>query len=165
MAVVNRKSTALTNRDVAPRINNPSHLQGGARLQARATFAVANGDSIASTFRIVQVPTNAIINSIRLFCDALTSGAASVGLYRTTDNASAVVLAAAYATGQTIAAAITAGTELAFQSRSIGNVEKRVWEDAALTVDPGGYLDLVATLTLATTAGGNMSFIVDYTMP
>lgn len=165
MAVVDRKSTALTNRDTAPRINNPPHLQGGTRLQARATFELANGDSIASIFRICQLPSNAIVNSIRLFCDAITSGAGDIGLYKTTDAGSAVVAVSAYATAQSIASAIVVGTECAFEARDIANVEKRVWEDAGATSDPGGFYDLALTLTAATTAAGTVSFIVDYTVP
>ena len=165
MAVVNRLSTALTNRDTVPRINNPPYLSGGTRQQQRATFELANGDSIGSTYRFASVPSGAIINSIRVFCDAITSGAMDVGVYRNTDAGSAVVLATAYATAQSIASAIVTGTEVAFEARDIANVEKRVWEDAGLTTDPGGTLDLVGTLTAATTAAGTLSFIVDYTVP
>lgn len=165
MAVVDRKSTILTNRDTVPRINNPSYLAGGTRQQARATFELANGDSIGSTYRICQVPSTAIINSIRIFCDAITSGAADVGLYQTTDNGSAVVSATTYASAQSIASAIVTGTEIAFEQRDIANVEKRVWEDAGLSADNGRFYDIVATLTAAAAAAGTLSFIVDYTVP
>jgi len=165
MAVVDRKSTALTNRDASPRVNNPPHLQGGTRLQARATFELANGDSIASIFRIAQLPTNAIVNRIKLFCDAITSAAGDVGLYKTTDNGSAVVSVACYATAVSIASAITVGTEIMFEAKDIANIEKRVWEDAGLTSDPGGFLDLAMTLTAAAAAAGTLSFLVDYTVP
>lgn len=165
MAVVDVKSTALTARDASPRQNNPPHLQGGTRQHLRATFELANGDSIGSTYRIGQLPTGAIVNSIRVFCDAITSAAADVGLYKTTDNGGTVVDADAYASAQSIASAIVVGTEIMFEARNVDKVEKRVWEDAGLTSDPGGFLDLVATLTAATTAAGTLSFIVDYTVP
>lgn len=165
MPVFTLKSTSITNRDAVPRVNNPAHLSGGTRLQSRATFELTNDDTAGSTYRICQMPTGAMVNSIRVFCDAITSCTIHVGLYRTTENGAAVVLSTAYATAQAISSAIVLGTELMFEARDIINVEKRVWEDANLATDPGGALDLVATVVAASTAAGTLSFIVDYTVP
>jgi hypothetical protein len=146
-------------------MNNPAHLQGGTRMQARGTFEIANPQNIGSVFRFCQVPTNATINSIRLFCDAITSAAADVGLYRSTENGGAVVDVDAYASAQTIATANVVGIEVAFEARNIDKIENLVWQDAGLTADPGGVLDIAATLTAASTAAGTLSFLVDYTVP
>jgi hypothetical protein len=165
MSLVDRKSTSLTNRDASPRMNNPAHLQGGTRMQARGTFEIANPQNIGSVFRFCQVPTNATINSIRLFCDAITSAAADVGLYRSTENGGAVVDVDAYASAQTLATANLVGIEVAFEARNIDKIENLVWQDAGLTADPGGVLDIAATLTAAAAAAGTLSFLVDYTVP
>lgn len=162
MAVVNVKSTLLTNRDATPRVSNPS-ANDGARVRSKAfTVEVTNGDSIASTFRLCEVPSNARINSIRLFCDAITSAAADVGLYQTTVNGGAVVDADAYASAQSIAAASVVGIEVMFEARDIDKIANRVWQDAGLSTDPFRDFDIVATLTAAATASGTLSGIVEY---
>lgn len=162
MAVVDVKSTLLTNRDAAPRTINPV-VNDGARVRSKAfTVEVTNGDSIGSTFRLCDLPSNARINSIRIFCDAITSAAADFGLYQTTANAGAVVDADAYASAQTIATANALGIEVMFEARNVANVGKRVFEDAGLTADPYRDYDLVATLTAAATATGTLSGIVEY---
>lgn len=162
MAVVDRFSTALTNRNASPPAQSNPQLASGTVLSARATFALANGDSIGSTYRICQLPSNASIKSIKLFCDAITSGAADIGLYQTTANGGAVVDADAYASAQTIASANVLGIEVAFEARNITAVEQQVWQDAGLTADPQRMYDLVATLTAAAAANGDLTFIVEY---
>jgi len=162
MAVVNVKSTLLTNRDAAPRTINPV-VNDGARVRSKAfTVEVTNGDSIGSTFRLCDVPSNARINSLRLFFDSITSAAADVGLYQTTANGSAVVDADAYASAVSIASANTTGLEVMFEARNIDKVGKRVFEDAGLTTDPFRDYDLVATLTAAAGATGTLSGILEY---
>jgi hypothetical protein len=165
MAVVNVKSTLLTNRDTNPRINSPVHLIGGHLLTQVATVEVTNGDSIGSTFRLFQVPSNAIVDELTIFCDAITSAAADIGLYRTTDNAGAVVDADAYASAQTIATANVLGIQVGFEARNIDKIEKRVFEDAGLTADSQSMYDIVATLTAAATATGTLSARLRYRMP
>jgi hypothetical protein len=57
------------------------------------------------------------------------------------------------------------GIEVAFEARNIDKIENLVWQDAGLTADPGGVLDIAATLTAAAAAAGTLSFLVDYTVP
>jgi hypothetical protein len=162
MAVENRFSTLLLNRDAVPRTINPA-TNDGARVQSKAgTVEIINADSIASTIRLCAIPSNARINSIRLFCDAITSAAADIGLYQTTANGGAVVDVDAYATAQSLATANVLGIEVAFEARNIDRIAQRVWQDAGLTADTTREYDLVATLTAAATATGTLSFIVEY---
>lgn len=165
MAVVNVKSNLLTNRDTIPRINSPVHLIGGQIITQVATVEVTNGDSIASTFRLFQVPSNAIVDELTIFCDAITSAAADFGLYQTTDNGGAVVDADAYASAQTIATANVLGIQVMFEARNIDKIENRVWQDASLTADSQRMYDIVATLTAAATATGTLSARLRYRMP
>lgn len=162
MAVVDRKSTVLTNRDASPAAMNAQYLSGGTVKRAVATFELANGDSIASIFRICELPRNASIHSIRIFCDAITSGAGDLGLYQTTANGGAVKSVSCYATAQSIASAITLGTEIMFEFRDVANLQRRVWEDAGDTADPGRNYDLAMTLTAAAAAAGTLSFMVEW---
>ena len=162
MAVVNVKSALLTNRDAVPRQLNQA-ANDGARVRSKAgTVEAANGDSIGSTYRFCSVPSNARINSIRVFCDAITSGAMDIGLYQTTANGGAVLLATAYATAQSIASANVTGIECMFEAKDIANVANRVYQDGGLTTDPTREYDIVGTLTAAAAAAGTISMIVEY---
>ena len=165
MAVVDVKSTLISNRDATPRIQTAAPIDGGQLRSWVATVELANGDSIASIYRLGQVPSAARINSIRIFCDAITSGAGDVGLYQTTANGGAVVAVGAYATAQSIASAITLGTEIAFEARNIDKVANYVWQDAGLTSDPQRFYDICLTLTAATTAAGTVTVMVEYSTP
>ena len=43
-----------------------------------------------------------------------------------------------------------------------GNWFKRMWQLAGLAVDPGGYLDVIATLNTASTAASTMEAFLEY---
>jgi hypothetical protein len=165
MAVVDTKSAIITNRDATPPVANAAAIAAGNVRSWAATLELANGDSIGSTLRFGQVPSNARIHSIRVFCDAITSGAMDVGLYQTTANGSAVVDVDAYATAQSIASAITTGTEIMFEVRNIDKCANYVWQDGGLTADTGRFYDIVGTLTAATTAAGTVTLMVEYSTP
>jgi hypothetical protein len=162
MAVVNVLSPLITNRDATPRTINPVTTDGARMRTKVARVEVTNGDSIASTFRLFSIPSNARVHGLKLFCDAITSAAADVGLYQTTANGGAVVDADAYASAQTIATANKLGIEVAFEQRDIDKAEQRVWQDAALTADPTREYDIVATLTAAATATGTLVAMLEY---
>jgi hypothetical protein len=162
MAVVNVLSSLLTNRDAAQRTINPV-TNDGARMRTKvAVVEVTNGDSIASTFRLFTVPSNARVLGLKVFCDAITSAAIDIGLYQTTANGGAVVDADAYASAQTIATANKLGIETAFEQRDIDKAENRVWQDAGLTTDSKREYDVVATLTAAATASGTLVVMLEY---
>ncbi len=163
MAVVALKGTNITNLDSTPAVvNNVAFMGGRDRVQV-GTKELTNGDSIGSTVIMARVPSNAVITSIKIFCDAITSGAADIGLYRTTQDGGAVVDADAYASAQSIASASVVGIECAFEARDIANIRQLVWADAGLSADvPGRFYDIVATLTAAAAASGTLSWIVKY---
>lgn len=164
MAVVNVKSTLVGNLDTgAPTASNEPVTQYSGKLRCQfETVEVTNGDSIASTFRMARIPSSAKIASIRIFCDAITSAAADFGLYRTAADGGAVVDVDAYASAQSIASAITLGTEIMFEARNIDKCRNYVWQDAGATADPRVLYDVVATLTAAATATGTLSVEVWY---
>lgn len=164
MAVVTVKSTQITNRDAVPRvISNPASI-AGAMQQFSATAEAANGDSIASKYVMGQIPSNAYGEVIKLYCDAITSGAADVGIYRTTGDGGAVVDVDFYASAQSIAAAIATGTEIQHEADAtdagagfgLADLEKPLWQRLGFTVDPCCVFDVVLTLTAATTAAGTI---------
>lgn len=165
MAVVTVKSGPITNRDTVPIVMTKAALMGGNVKAARGTVEVTNGDSIASKFIFFEVPSNAIPLRLLIGCDAITSAAADIGLYRTTKDGGAVVDADAFASAQSIASAIVVNTDVIHESAVFGveDVEKELWEVLGLTADPNVMYDLVATLTAAATATGTLSLTLLYT--
>jgi hypothetical protein len=162
MAVVNVSGTNVGNLDAAPPVVNDVTLMG-ARVRSQVeTVEITNGDSIGSTYRLGRIPSNATVLSIRLYCDAITSAAADIGLYQTAANGGAVVDADAYASAVSLAAASTTGTEVAFEQRNVDRVRNKVWNDAGLAADSIRHYDLVATLTAAATATGTLSAVIHY---
>ncbi len=164
MAVVVLKSASMTSLDASPPVRPDVTVFGGRVRVISGTVEVTNGDSIGSTVLMGRVPSLARVHSIRIFCDAITSAAADIGLYRTTQDGSAVVDVDAYASAQTIASANVLGIEVAYEARDIANIERRVWQDAAATADTGYLYDIVATLTAAATASGTLSWQIFYTL-
>lgn len=171
MAVVTVKSTQITNRDASPRtINNPGFTAGQLQ-QFVATAEAANGDSIASKYILGQIPSNACGEIVKLYCDAITSGAADIGIYRTTVDGGAVVDVDFYGSAVSIAAAIIVGTEQQHEAdptdAGVGNgladLEKPLWQRLQLAADPGVMYDVVLTLTAATTAAGTIGLRVQWT--
>lgn len=161
MAVVTLKSTAITNADATPIVQNTPVIQRGPRKNTVGTVAVANGDSIASTYRLARVRSNERIVSVTLYCGAITSAAANFGFYDIAAIGGAIVGGGAQiAAAQSLASALN-GTNITYSVTSLANMEKRVWELLGLASDPGKEYDLVATLTAAATAAGQLAVHVD----
>lgn len=162
MAVVALKSNQVTNADASPRVLNNGSTAGGVVHEFVATIAAANGDSIGSTYRFMRVRSSDRVSAVKLYCDAITSGAGDVGLYRTAADGGAVVDADFFASAQSIASAITTGTEIQHESGVYGieDIELPLWSGLGLSADPGVDYDIVVTLTAATTAAGDVSLKV-----
>lgn len=162
MAVVNQKSAQITTQDSGAMAN--AWIAGGGLRTDVAQVAIANGDSIASTFRLVRVPSNARLSSLSLFTTAVTGAAADVGLYQTTANGGAVVDADAFFAAQSIATASPGLNVLGGNLLSPANREKRLWEALGLTADPLRDYDITLTLTAAATAAGAAGVECIYTI-
>lgn len=163
MAVVIKKSGAITNRDSSPRkLANPA-LAGGMLRNAVGTVELASGDSIGSTLVLAQVPSNARVSQVLLSCDAITDALADIGLYKNTSDGSAVVDADFFASAQALTSALK-NADVTHESGEYGveDVEKTLWQALGLTSDPGLIYDVVATLTVAAGAAGTVSLQVNY---
>lgn len=161
MAVVTTNAATITALNAKQRAAVTDH--GGRVRSISATVELANGDSIGSTYRLARVPSHARVKSIWLQCDAITSGAADIGLYRTAADGGAVVDADAYASAQSLASAIkTSPIDVAWEARDIAAALNRVWQDAGLTADSKTEYDITATLTADTAAAGTLTLHVEY---
>lgn len=169
MAVVNTKSTAITNADATPATTNASGTVKGILYRAVGTLETAATDSSNSVYRLVRVPSNAIITSIKLFNDDLDSGTSLVvkfGLYQTAANGGLEADLDVFSTATaSLQAAVTTGTEIRFAALDINTVAKRVYELLALTADSAREYDLCATVTTATgLQAGTLTALVEYTV-
>jgi len=67
MAVVAVKSTLITNADATPVVFNSPRVDGGPERVAVATADITSGDSIASTYRMFRVPSNAVMTDLKIY--------------------------------------------------------------------------------------------------
>jgi hypothetical protein len=170
MAVETPKSTAITNRDATPRVlNNAAGLAGDVQLSA-GTAELSATASIASIVRLATIGSAAVGEIVKLYCDAITSAAADIGIYRNTVDGGAVVDVDFYASAQSLAAAITTGTEVQHEADAtdagagfgLADLEKPLWQRLGLTADPCVEYDICVTLTAAATAAGTVGLRVLY---
>lgn len=170
MAVVNVKSTAVTNADASPKVMSTPNIARGKLHQSIGVTAVGAADSIASTYRIARVLSGDRIATLALFCTAITSAAANIGLYETLANGGLAAVsptfgagaAACFAAAQSLASALN-GVNVTYSVTTLANMEKRVWELLGFTSDPGKSFDLVVTLTAAATAAGTLGIHITST--
>lgn len=169
MAVVTPSSAAIVNANAG--IHNNARVVKSPLLETVGMYEVANGDSIASIYRLVRVPSNARITEVVLSCDAITSGAGDVGVYQTAGNGGAVVDVDFIASAVSIASAllhsdITHEADPADAGAGFGKAdsEKALWEALGLTTDPGIEYDIALTLTAAAAAAGTVVLKVRYTV-
>jgi len=158
--------------DASPQASNPVGLQGGRKRIIQDNFEVAAEDvtDIGDIIRLARVPSNARLISLQVGNDDLDGGgptlAADLGLYNSaTDDVVDVDAFASASTQLQAAAALTNLIDEALATAAkLTRVGNRVWEDAGLSADPGGNMDIAFTLTAAATtpAAGTIAFLIEY---
>lgn len=164
MAVVlTGKSTAITNAVATPRVPNPTGLDGGLVRRKQGFCVMTSTDSATSVYRFARLPSNCYMDAITMHClDIGTTGTADIGLYYPTTHANGgtVIDSDAFASAVNFHGGAVEGPHLEFESGAanglITNAEKRLWEAAGLTSDPGGEFDLAITLAADTDAAGTI---------
>lgn len=172
MAVVTVKSGPITQRDATPRTLANASAAGALLREAVGTVEIANGDSIGSKYIMCQLPSNARVSAVRIKNDAIsTTGAADFGIYRTTADGGAVVVAAAFASAVSLTSANNVPLDVTHEADptdgntndlGLADVEKPLWQVLGLTADPKVNYDVVATLTTAAGGAGTLSVAVQY---
>ena len=165
MANVNQ--TLVSNFEASPIVKSPSSQLGGVMRIAQGTIALAAGDlSATDTVMLAHIPTNSSVVSIKLFNDDLDSGSTNtcdVGLYNADSSTVTAVDDDAYASAITdLRAAVTTGTEVAFEARNINTMGQKVWQDAGQSSDPGGYYYIGLKFDAAGDTAGDLSFVITY---
>lgn len=172
MAVETLKSTPITNLDTTPVVANKAGAGANGRLNHVQGYVTASAAaSIASKYLLARIPSNAIVKDVILESEAQAAGATDVGLYysdSTVDGTQkslqgTVIDADFFGSAVSLAAASRASI---VNESGVYTLDKRnqpIWQAAGLTSDPGGYFDVVATLTTAITTGtGKVGAEVSY---
>lgn len=127
--------------------------------EAKAThinslIAIANGDAATSVFYVGQVPSNAVLRpSSSYYYEAIT-GVTDLDIgFANSPNALVDGDDVHLAGSQTLAGHGTL---------TIANMAKRAWELAGYSSDPGGMLDIIATLNANAGAAGKIFFEFAY---
>lgn len=163
------KSAAITNRQATPVVfNNPGSGGAGVVREVYSFLASVTASlSATSIIRVVQVPSNAYVTSVRLYSAAQAAGAFDCGVYRVNNDGGAVVLADLFGSAVSCASAID-GTEISNESGNytIAKRAQPLWQAAGLSSDPGGHLDIALTVktTDVTTGTGAIGLSVRYTI-
>lgn len=158
MAVVAVKTAKITAEDLA---GEKLASAGRAEIVLTGTAEAANGDSIASTYRLLRVPSNFVLTGLRLAWDALGGSAAGdVGVYQVAANGGAVVDADEFASAVALASA-GAWTDIMEEAAAtdIAKIGMPLWERLGETADTGRAYDIVVTLTAASGAAATISAI------
>jgi hypothetical protein len=166
MAVVDRNSSYITNRNATPRvINNPSAR--GDLKEGIGYIAAATDDSANSVFRVTTVPSNARISEILVTAaDFTTAGAIHVGLHRTTQDGGAVVDADLFASAVDMSGGpfsnLDVTREAGTTNWTLANSENMLWQALGLAADPGIEYDVTATVSTNFNGGSGILFKVRY---
>ena len=156
MAVVTTKSTLLTNRDATPKVLTDSFISGGQGSESYGWVTANVGDSIASYYKCVSVPSNCRISSIRMVNAALgASVTVDIGVWYPTaiqsggGNFLAQSLAGTLINSTCIQTAIACSSATTvFQDvvttavTSPSVQEQPFWQLVGLTTDPEIWLDV-----------------------
>lgn len=173
------KSTLITNLETVPLATSasPKDFYGIERVScATVEVATTSLDEENDRVLMVPVPMEARVLGIYLLNDKLDSHGTvaitnDIGLWYgqgcgqtpgtlIDDDAYAVAITAL----QAASTASTVSYNYAFHTKDIAKVTNHVWEDAALTANPGGtaYIGLSIQTPAATAAAGTVTMIVKY---
>lgn len=124
----------------------------GAEKKIFSQISIGNGDSINSVYFVGRVPSNSIISPGALVYAPAIAGVTDFSLGFTGAPKALMADVDIHAGGSFAARAAV----------SVANYGQRAWQDAGLASDPGGMLDVFATLGAAATAAGVVTVSIPY---
>ncbi len=171
MAVVDTKSTPITNSEATPPTLNRTTYVGGVLHRSCGKAEIAAGDDDTSVYRLVsKIPSNASLASLKIFNDAITGGTDfDVGVRLSNEDAVAGVTTVTggdnlFADAISLATASTVGVEILYENNNIDNIGKPIYELLSLTTDPRVNYDIVAVSTTVGTVGGGIAIDAIWTV-
>lgn len=143
------KSVSITAREASPpTMSSPG--QGGAGIvrEVNGYYAsVPASLSITSIIRMCEVPSNAVMSSLRFASAAQTAGEFDIGVYRNSKDGGAVVDQDFFASAVDCASAVVLSDELnESTTNTLAKQMQPLWQAAGMSADPGGTLDIALTV-------------------
>lgn len=161
MAVVNTKTSPLTAADLA---GDTVATVGRTPIVVEGTVEVAAGDDNGSVFRLLRVPSDAVLTNLELASDALgTSAAYDVGVYEIAANGGAAVDADEFASDVSLSSAIAFTRVLEEAAATdIAKIGQPLWQRLGLSADTGKAYDICLTGDTAGDAAGTIALRATY---
>jgi hypothetical protein len=162
MGVANTKSTGVTNADsTQPRLPTAGYLVGANIKMSVGTVEVAAADDNDSVYRMVRLPSNAIVYRIETMNDAITGGTDfDIGLYKIETDGGLVADKDRFASAIDMSTARSLALDAGFEALGIEQVEKRLWELLGLASDPQTSYDLSYHANTVGSGAGTLSMRV-----
>jgi hypothetical protein len=183
-------SPSITNLDALPPFT-PTAGEGGNGLIREVNDWVTplSADSVGSTYRVVRIPTQAVVKQVKIWSAIATAGAADIDVAfsdstvdgTTQTNQGLIVQVGGsdnklFGAAQSLVALAAAGVDVTFAgtyTQALKNLP--MWAALAVlmnaatpgtgfTDDPGGFFDIVVKVTTAVTTGGILAVQVDYVL-
>ena len=127
-------------------------------LYVLASFPITDGDSIASIYRIAEIPSNYVPVGGEITCDAITSvNDADLGLYETDEHGGAVIDVDALVDGADLSSALAPGSGLSpISAVTIANQDAALYTLASDVSGERQAYVLALTINAAATATGTV---------
>lgn len=166
MAVVNIKSTLVSNYDAQPRVLSNSLEAGGGVEETVGIVAVGATDTAASVYRVGFISSGVRISDVEIMNDSLTTGTSyKFGVALNTQDGGALPAALSDAIFGSVVNLVTlrnTWTSIYFPSilgagGLVANTRLRIWELLGFTADTFKEYHLIMTGVTASTVGGNVA--------
>tara|TARA_R100000458_G_scaffold58739_1_gene67456 strand:- start:66 stop:617 length:552 start_codon:yes stop_codon:yes gene_type:complete len=176
-------SDLITNSTSVPAVMNNVAQSGGRMRISTGSMTIADSafDADTNVLRCCQLPSNAVIHKMEFYCDDMDNGtdsAVDIGLYNTGDASApgTVIAVDCYADAcEEFRAAIAPGAAKNFRyaggannaQLAITTAGDALWQNAGLSEDPGGLMELCLTQTATVSndlADNAFAFFVMYTV-
>lgn len=163
------KSTLLLNRDATPKVLTDAFLAGGLYEEAQGAVKTGAADAAGTTYRLVQVPSNARLSSLFWQADALGSGCQldvgvwfpttlplGGGAFLASGSAAVLISSSIFATALAGSGSAVALTEITNQSTNytIPLQETPLWNVLGFVTDPEVEFDIGFSARFATASAG-----------
>lgn len=165
------KTTVITNLDATPPTRATVGTGAAGMLRSvDGTLTVTTGKTSGSVYRMVRVPSNAKVKHVYACVDAaVTTLDVDIGLYYSTDPTTqralqGLVIDADHFASAVDLHAIIVPTDYVFEATT--NVAAKrmqpLWQAAGLSVDPGGFFDVVFVSTSTNSGAAVLAMEVQY---
>ena len=151
MATEALKSDVITNVVASTQTLNNPYKDGKGKVAKGFVTALAASD-VGSTYRMVRLPSNAIINRVTFRTDGGSAGGATgvvdIGTHTASNTTTIGAVLDANLWGNYNIATPSTGTDVTVAGAvTLATCNQPLWQQSGLSTDPGGYIEVVLTST------------------